>query len=558
MTTELEKQRTADALLAMTATDEERNTWTSGGNPQNPAYWVQQLFNGGYGPTAAGVEINERSALTFTAVLACVRVLAETMGAIDPFVYRRLPGGGKERVPEHPVYRIIHDEPNDEMVPSGYRQTIMAHICTWGNGYSEKEFTNRGIPAALWPIEPHRVRQDRDAAGNLIYDVSNVRGPNTVFDYDEILHIPGLAYDGIKGYSPVRLAMEAIGLGKAAETFGSRFFGNGANASGTLEHPGVLGTKGQENIIASFQRHNGGLNNSHLPLILEEGMKFNKWTIPPNEAQFLETRKFQRGEIASIYRVPPHMIGDLERATFSNIEQQSIEFIQNTMLPWVKIWEQWLSKALLTPEERAGGLFIEFLITGLLRGDAAARSAYYKAMREGGFYNANMVLEMENMNPQPGKQGEVFWRPVNMVDANAPAVPVDATTGKPVEKQTAPAPAADANARSVASAKSAMRIVAMDAAKRIVRKETLAMSRAKQKKDEYRVKSDDFFKDHPAHVIEVLSPVAEAMSSAGMDAFDMNAVASAHVARAKEACAVDVAGWEKAGPVELVQDIFGD
>jgi HK97 family phage portal protein len=550
MTSELEKQRVADALLEMTG-GEERAIATGGGNPQTPPYWLQQLFNGGYGPTSSGIDVNERSALTFTAVYSCVRVLSETMGAIDPFVYRRLPGGGKERVPDHPVYRIIHDEPNDEMVPSGFRQTVMGHICTWGNGYSEKEMTNRGIPVALWPIEPHRVRPDRDAAGNLIYDVSNVRGPNTVFDYDEILHIPGLAYDGIKGYSPVKLAMEAIGLGKAAEVFGSKFFGNGANSSGSLEHPEHLSTSAATNLRESFKRRNAGLDNAFDPLILEEGMKYNRWTIPPNEAQFLETRKFQRSEIASIYRVPPHMIGDLERATFSNIEQQSIDFVTNTMLPWVKIWEQWLSKRLLTPEERAGGLFIEFLITGLLRGDAAARAAYYKAMREGGFYNADMVLEMENMNPQPEGQGQIFWRPANMVDARTPSVApkADTSNDKPEDKP-------DSNAKS--AGKSAMRIVAMDAAKRIVRKETLAMSRAKQKKDEYRVKSDDFFKDHPAHVIEVLSPVAEAMTSAGMEAFDMNAVACAHVARAKEACAVDVAGWEKAGPVELVQDIFGD
>lgn len=556
MTSNLVKERAAAALLQMTEPEpaEERATWQSGGNPQTPAYWVQQLFNGGYGPTSSGVDVNEKSALTFTAVFACVRVLSETMGALDPFVYRRLPDGGKEKLRDHPVYRLIHDEPNEETVPSVFRETLMGHICTWGNGYAEIERTGRGIPAALWNIEPHRVRPERTPGGALVYKVTQERGPDITFDYEDILHIPGLGYDGLKGYSPVAMAREAVGLGKAAEQFGAKFYGSGANSSGSLTHPQNLSPKAFANLRESWQRKNSGLDNAHTPLILEEGMKYERWTIPPNEAQFLETRKFQRGEIASIYRVPPHMIGDLERATFSNIEQQSIDFIQNTMLPWVKVWEQWLGKRLLTPQERADGIFIEFLITGLLRGDAQSRAAYYNILRNAGVVNADEIRDWENMNPQEGGQGKVYWRPSNVTDASKP--PPDATTttapATPPKGPNNLAPNPDGRAKTL----EALRIVAMDAAKRIVSKETLAMGRAKKKADEYRMKSDEFFKDHAAYVAEVLSPVVSAMTTAGMDAVNINAVASAHVVRAKEACAVDVAGWEKAGALELVQELF--
>jgi HK97 family phage portal protein len=549
MTTELEKQRAADALAEMT---EDRAIAVSGGNPQSPPYWLEKLFNGGYGPTNSGIDVNERTALTFSAVFACVRVLSETLGVLKPFVYNRLEGGGKERVPEHPVYRLIHDDPNDEMIPSVWRQTTMGHICTWGNGYSEIERSNRGLPVALWPIEPHRVRVDRDSAGNLIYDVSNERGSNTTFDYEDILHIPGLGYDGIKGYSPVRMAMEAIGLGKAAEVFGAKFFGNGANSGGTLEHPGEVGPKAQVNLRESFRLRNQGLGNAFDPMILEEGMKFNKWTIPPNEAQFLETRKFQKTEVASIYRVPPHMIADLERATFSNIEHQGIDFVVHTMMPWLVVWEEWMGKRLLTREERRSGLFVEFLVTGLLRGDSAARGTYYQTMRNMGVLNADDIRELENMNPLPNGQGKTYWVPLNMGDAANPPDPnADKTTAK-----TDPPTTEEKPARAIDATKSALRIVALDAAKRIVRKETLAIGRAK--KGEMRAKADEFFADHVSFVVDVLSPVAQAMTTAGMEPVDITAVASAHVARAKEACASNVTAWEAAGPVELVQELFGD
>jgi HK97 family phage portal protein len=550
-TSETEIQRAAAALMAMTGGgsggDEERAT-SATSNPQNPAYWVEQVFGGGYQQSAAGVNVNERTALTFSAVMGCVRILSETLGMLPAFVYRRLPGGGKERLPEHPVYQLIHDDPNDEMVPIGFKETVMAHIVTWGNGFAEIERSGRGIPSQLWPITPDRVRIDRTRDGRLFYDVREDHGPNTTFDPADMLHIPGLGYDGIKGYSPVRMSMQAIGLGLAAETFGSTFFGNGANAGGVLEHPNTLSDTAAKHIYDSFVKRAAGLSNAHNPLILEEGMKFNKWSVPPEEAQFLQTRKFQVEEIARIYRVPPHMLADLDRATFSNIEHQGISFIVHSMMPWFARWEQWLAKKLLTREERRAGLFVEFLVTAMLRGDASARATFYKMMRELGALNADEIREAENMNPLPDGQGKMYLVPLNMAPADkieeiqkpesAPAPAAKEAPAKPDDERVAILPV--------------LRVMATDAAKRIVMKEILAA-----KRDSFRSKSDEFFADHPATVTTTLAPIVQAMTLAGLPAVDLGAVTSAHVERAK-AGIIDVQTWEQHGPGQLVRALIGE
>jgi HK97 family phage portal protein len=237
-------------------------------------------------------------------------------------------------------------------------------------------------------------------------------GRQVVFGFDDVFHIPGLGYNGLCGFSPIRMAMEAVGLGLAAEAFGGEFFGNGTNVGAVVTTDKVLSDKAFEHLKGSLQEKYEGLGKAHKLMLLEEGMKFARNVIPPNEAQFLETRRFQRNEIASIYRVPPHMIADLERATFSNIENQDIGFVKHTMLSWFRRWESFAQLKLFTPRERKA-FFAEFSVDGLLRGDSTARAAFYKEMFMLGAYSQNDIRAKENDNPIDG--GDRYWVPLNMV-----------------------------------------------------------------------------------------------------------------------------------------------
>lgn len=216
------------------------------------------------------------------------------------------------------------------------------------------------------------------------------------------MHIPGLGFDGLVGYSPIAMAKNAIGMAIACEEFGAKFFANGASPSGVLEHPGTI--KDPQRVREAWQSQFGGSSNAGKVAVLEEGMKYSPIGISPDQAQFLETRKFQIDEIARIFRVPPHMIGDLEKSTFSNIEQQSLEFVKYTLGPWVARWEQAMSQALLTPEERTR-YEIHFNVDGLLRGDYESRMNGYAVGRQNGWLSANDIRELENMNRIPEEEG---------------------------------------------------------------------------------------------------------------------------------------------------------
>jgi HK97 family phage portal protein len=501
-------------------------------------------------------------------VFACVRILSESLAMLPAILYRSLEGGGKERLRGHSIYALIHDAPNDELTPFAFKETLMAHCLTWGNCYAEIEFSGRGLPVALWPLAPQRVNVDRGADGGLIYDVQNTGGPNTVLKPADVLHVPALGFDGIHGYSPVRMAMQAVGLGLAAETFGSRFFGNGANATGVLTHPAQLSKTALDNLKQSFREKHQGLDNSHEPLILEEGMKYDRWTIPPEEAQFLETRKFQVQEVARIYRVPPHMLADLDRATFSNIEHQSLEFVSYSLMPWLVRWQEALTRRLLTPEDRAAGMFIEFVPQALLRGDAAGRATYYRQMREMGVLTADDICEFENLNPLPDGLGKTYILPANMQDAAKLTEPAPAPAPTPAPE---PPPASDDEDEDedeeedegddMQRMRAAVRLLAVDAARRVVRKEVNALTRAADKPD-YRAKLAAFYADHTAHVIEVLCPVAQALERAGMACRNLPDVAAAYARRAAAQLAGDnpaalLAAWERDAAAQLIDELTG-
>lgn len=377
-----------------------------------PVEWEKYLNPRG---DVAGVNVTQQSALTYTAVYACVRILSETVASLPLHVNRRLSNGGKERAPDHYLYYLLHDSPNDEMTSMELRETLMAHLALWGNAYAEVEYNRAGRVHALWPLRPDRMRVTR-TRGELIYHYRvNAGDPETPIAANNVMHLRGLAHDGIMGYSPIALARLSVGLGQAAEEFGARFFGNDARPGGILKHPGALTEEGHMRLRKSWESRHGGLSNSHRTAILEEGMDYQQIGIPPEDAQYLETRRFQVQEIARIYRVPPHMLADLERATFSNIEHQSLDFVTHTLRPWLVRLEQRMNQQLLTPAEQQQ-YFIEFLVDGLLRGDIDSRYRAYATARQNGWLSANDIRKLENMNPVEG--GDVYLVPLNMVPAN--------------------------------------------------------------------------------------------------------------------------------------------
>ena len=366
-------------------------------------------------PTASSVPVSEYTALQSTAVYACTRVLAETVASLPLPVYRRLPGGGKQRDYGHPLYPILQDEANPEMSAFSFWETMMGHILLWGNAYAQIERTPAKV-TALWPMRPDRMKIRRDPGG-LTYVYKKADSTEVEISSDFMLHIPGLAFDGVMGYSPIALAREAIGLAQATEEFGARFFGNDARPGIVLQHPGVLSPEAKTYLAESWASKHQGVSRSHRPAVLQEGMTIKEIGIPPEDAQFLETRQWQLNEIARVFRVPPHLIGDLSKATFSNIEHQSIDFVVHSVRPWLVRIEQAIKRSLFLPSERSTW-FAEFLVDGLLRGDIAGRYAAYAIGRNGGWLCPNDILEKENMNPLPGEQGNIYLVPLNMVPAD--------------------------------------------------------------------------------------------------------------------------------------------
>ena len=369
-------------------------------------------------PTATGREVSADSAMTMTAVWACVRILSETVASLPLVLYRRLPNGGKERAPDHPLYPVLHDRPNPEMTSMEFREALMGHLALWGNAFAEiQRQPATGDVLALWPLRPDRMKIERGPDGRLVYVYRLTEGKDKIFERSLILHLRGLSPNGIQGYSPLDVAREAIGLGLAAEEFGARFFGNGAVPGLVLQHPGVLGDDAHKRLRMSWEDRHSGLENAQRVAILEEGMTVEKIGIPPEDAQFLETRKFQVQEVARIFGVPLHMIADLDRATFSNIEQQSIDFVTRTVRPWTGRIEQRMGASLIAAVEQER-YFVEHVLEGLLRGDIASRYAAYSIGRQWGWLSANDVRTIENMNPVEGL--DQYLMPLNMVDATDP------------------------------------------------------------------------------------------------------------------------------------------
>ncbi len=360
-----------------------------------------------FGRSTAGKPVTERTSMQVAAVYACVRVLAESVAQLPLNLYRYT-DKGKEKALRHPLYRILHDEPNPEMTAFSLVETMMAHLALWGNAYCQIVRNGMGDVVGLYPLLPDRMEVDR-VDGEIVYqytryedEAKTIPQDVTYFTRRDILHIPGMGFDGLVGYSPIAMAKNAVGIASATEEYGAKFFANGAAPGGILSHPGVI--KDPEKLRAAWHSQFGGSGNAGKIAVLEEGMSYQQIGIAPEEAQFLETRKFQIDEIARIFRIPPHMIGDLEHATFSNIEQQSLEFVQFTLDPWLTQWEQSINRALLRPQEKAD-YFVKFNVDKLMRGDYATRMSGYATARQNGWMSANDIRELEDMDRIPAEQG---------------------------------------------------------------------------------------------------------------------------------------------------------
>lgn len=377
------------------------------GSPKN------SLPGDGYRPyvgrTTSGNSVTQRSSMQLTAVYCCVRVLAEGVASLPLVTYQEKKDGTKVRAVDHPLYYLLHDEPNPEMTSFSFRETLMTHLLLYGNAFAQIIRNGKGEVVALYPLMPDRMKVDRDEHGHIYYEymkqqdeAATMKTGTVILSPEDVLHIPGLGFDGLVGYSPIAMAKNAIGMASACEEYGASFFANGASPGAVLEHPGVL--KDPEKVRTAWQEAYGGPHKANRVAVLEEGMKFTPISINPQEAQFLETRKFQIEEIARIFRVPLHLIGDLDHATFSNIEEQSLEYVQYTLQPWLIRWEQAIQRSLFTPEEKKT-MFCRFNVDGLLRGNYQSRMQGYSIGIANGFMSVNDVRALEQMDLIPDEEG---------------------------------------------------------------------------------------------------------------------------------------------------------
>jgi len=436
-------------------------------NVRNPAYWLGL----GGSRVSSGVSVTPESAMKTSAVWACVRVLAWSLASMPVHTFRTKVGGGSEKAIDLPVYNMLLKAPNPEITAFTFKSTGMVQACIHGNAYAEIEFDNFGQQVALWPIPAWCCRPMRTQNKELYYQVTMPgTGEQKNLQPYRIFHVMGLGTDGMQGLSIIRQHAESIGISIAAEQFGGAFFGNGMNVGGVAEHPGKLTNEGSEKLRRSLNEKYAGLGNSSRLLLLEEGMKYQKVGIPPNEAQFIETRAFQIEDIARMFNVQQHKIGAMTHATFSNIEEQNIEFVTDTILPWAVNWEQEYDRKLLTE-----GLYSKHNLEGLLRGNAASRADFYTKLFYISSITPNQIMEKEDMNPMPGTLGDRYYTQANMI-------PVDRVD--------------DVLNRGAIKAQQPARSLLSDAIKRIAEREKQNLIRAyKKNPDTFEAWLPDYYRD---------------------------------------------------------------
>ena len=362
-----------------------------------------------FGVADSGERVDEKSAMQIATVYACVRLLAESVAQLPLHLYRYTNNGkGKEMAVDHPLYWLLHDIPNPEMTSFTWRETMMTHLLLYGNSYSQIIRDGRNGVVGLYPLLPENVEVDRDEHGEIYYiyhaysdETPGEKNKDILFRRDEVLHVPGLGFNGLVGFSPIAMMKNSLGAVLAVEKYGSSFFRNGAQPIGVLEHPGVL--KDPEKIRVQWRETYGGAGNAHKVAVVEEGMSYKPISLPPEDSQFLSTRQYGVEEICRIFNVPPHMVQFLLRSTFNNIEHQSIQFVKHSLMPWLIKIEMAIIKDVLVGEEQRS-LYPKFNVDGLLRGDFQSRMNGYSIGINSGIYSFNEVRDMENLDPMPAEQ----------------------------------------------------------------------------------------------------------------------------------------------------------
>lgn len=389
-----------------------------------PEKWVEDWFSGGVG-SDAGVAVSEETALHYSPFFAGVNALSTDVGKLPLPLYERL-DRGKRKAREHRLYRVLHDEPNPAQSPLVARRTVQGHTLGWGTGYFNLVFDGRGNVKEMWPLRPDRMKPekvyDRNVAGkfhvNWLYN-DPVNGIRTRLFPDEVLVIGGLGYDGVRGYSLVQMARNSLGLGMAAERYGSALFKNGSRPGGYISHPKSLSEGAQKRIRANYENLHRGLDRAQRMAIFEEGMRWEEVGIPPEDAQFLETRELQVEEACRWLRIPPHKVASLRRATFTNIEHQGLEYVTDSLQGWLVTWEQAIwQRCLVGPDKDR--YFAEHTTDALTRGDIETRYKAHAIGRVNGFLSGDDIAEIENRNPLPNGVGETYWMPLNMQPALGP------------------------------------------------------------------------------------------------------------------------------------------
>lgn len=501
-------------------------------------------------PAPAGVEVSGTSAMTISAVWNAVNLIAGSGVASIPLKVFKESGEGREEATSHYLYRLVHEEPNPYMTSFSFRETLMHHVLLWGNAFAEIEWDRGGRPIALWPISPTAI-QITIENGEPVYRYNGKR-----LNPSDLIHVPGLGFDGVKGYSVITMAKHSFGLSLATERFGGSFFGNGAWPGLVAVHPGELSTTAKKHLQESIDQKHRGPDRAHSTLILEEGVKVEKVGIPPDDAQFLETRSFSVVEVARWFNVPPHKIKDMGRATWGNAEQMNVEFVVDCLRPWYVRVEQEFNRKLVSKAQR-GQICIEFVPEGLLRGDIATRYASYATGRQWGFMTVNQICEKEGWPKHPPEIGDVLLIPSNMMPADQ--------LGKEPEPPPAPPAAPTDPAAASAGVRASIRAIVIEAAARMARKEANEARRASKSPEKLQAWAERFYSDHVDQLSEAVGPSLRALcQSSGAAEPDIPALLGAISRRHAEAILTLpassrqeqeveklVSGWEVHLPVEI-------
>jgi HK97 family phage portal protein len=460
---------------------------TGGGNPQSPQYWLQKLF--GRNVTVTGIEMDEDTALRYSAVWAAVNIISGAVGFLPIIAYKQS-GKSKERLTKHPVAKLMHSRPNPYMDALTFKEVLQAHVLGYGNGYAEIERDGAGRPIALWPLLPNKTEPIIENK-QLVYRVYQP-DKTVILPYDSVLHIKGLGFDGLKGYSVIQYAAENLALGVAAEKNAAAFFGNDSSPTGILTTDDPLKKETKEVVEKDWEEKHKGLDKRYRIAVLHSGLKWMQVGISAKDSQLIESRKFSVNDVARWFTIPPHMLGDLERATFSNIEHQGLEFVMWTLMKWLKRWELECTHKLFSTAEQ-DDYYLEFLVDALLRGDTKSRNESYRIALGGNnnpaYMTVNEVREKENLAAVPGGD-ELF-------------MPSYGGGGKSNSKFSA---------------------LLNTAWQRITHKEINAARKALKKPEQFMQWVNDFYNKHKDFIVAIIKPILEAKQDG-----DAEAIASSHI-----------------------------